>query len=292
MDLKEQSILRLTQLNSALAEKKELCSSNGILYNFPSILTQRYEVTGVGVIICKKGAFNFRLNQQELIAKSGETLFIPSGSFLQITNESPDLEVLILIYQIDSIRNSLGNLVLTMFPYSKLAAEPCYVWSTGEECDITQYIALLDSTEEIKKSWFSQQEQKLLLIALTHRLCSIYSRKLLLQQGALSHKHEIFIKLIQEIEHSYMQERRVEFYANRLCLSPKYLSTLSKEICGYTVQELIFKAIIQKSIALLQHTQKTIQEIADEFNFSNASHFGTFFKKQTGISPLHYRKSL
>ena len=292
MDLKEQSIQRLTQLNSTLAEKKELCSSNGILYDFPSILTQRYEVTGVGVIICKKGAFNFRLNQQELIAKSGETLFIPSGSFLQITNESPDLEVMILIYQIDSIRNSLGNLVLTMFPYSKLAAEPCYVWSTGEECDITQYIALLDSTEEIKKSWFSQQEQKLLLIALTHRLCSIYSRKLLLQQGALSHKHEIFIKLIQEIEHSYMQERRVEFYANRLCLSPKYLSTLSKEICGYTVQELIFKAIIQKSIALLQHTQKTIQEIADEFNFSNASHFGTFFKKQTGISPLHYRKSL
>ena len=244
----EQYKQRLTQLNSSLAEKKELCSSNGTLYNFPQILKQPYEVNGVGVII--------------------------------------------LIYQIDSIRNIMGNLVLAMFPYSQLATEPCYVWSTGEECDITQYISLLDSTEEGRSSSFSLHERKLLLLALTHRLCSIYSRKLLLQQGTLSHKHEIFIKLIQEIEHSYMHERRVEYYAGRLCLSPKYLSTLSKEICGYTVQELIFKAIIQKSISLLQNTQKTIQEIADEFNFSNASHFGTFFKKQTGTSPQHYRKNL
>lgn len=288
----EQYKQRLTQLNSSLAEKKELCSSNGTLYNFPQILKQPYEVNGVGVIICKKGEFNFRLNKQELIAQSGETLFIPSGSFLQITNESADLEVIILIYQIDSIRNIMGNLVLAMFPYSQLATEPCYVWSTGEECDITQYISLLDSTEEGRSSSFSLHERKLLLLALTHRLCSIYSRKLLLQQGTLSHKHEIFIKLIQEIEHSYMHERRAEYYAGRLCLSPKYLSTLSKEICGYTVQELIFKAIIQKSISLLQNTQKTIQEIADEFNFSNASHFGTFFKKQTGTSPQHYRKNL
>ena len=65
----------------------------------------------------------------------------------------------------------------------------------------------------------------------------------------------------------------------RLCLSPKYLSTLSKEICGYTVQELIFKAIIQKSISLLQNTQKTIQEIADEFNFSKCLSLRDFFQE-------------
>ena len=69
----EQHKQRLTQLNSSLAEKKELCSSNGTLYNFPQILKQPYEVNGVGVIICKKGEFNFRLNKQELIAHSGET---------------------------------------------------------------------------------------------------------------------------------------------------------------------------------------------------------------------------
>ena len=65
---------------------------------------------------------------------------------------------------------------------------------------------------------------------------------------------------------------------------------LSKSVCGFTVQELIFKSIIRKSISLLKNTQKNIQEIADFFNFPNASYFGTFFKKQTGMSPQQYRK--
>ena len=89
-----------------------------------------------------------------------------------------------------------------------------------------------------------------------------------------------------------MQERGVEFYADKLCLSPKYLSAVSKSICGYTVQELVFKAIIRKSISLLKNTQKDIQEISNAFGFPNASYFGTFFTKQVGVSPQQYRKSL
>lgn len=52
----------------------------------------------------------------------------------------------------------------------------------------------------------------------------------------------------------------MSFYADKLCLSPKYLSAVSKSICGYTVQELVFKAIIRKSISLLKNTQKDIQD--------------------------------
>ena len=105
-------------------------------------------------------------------------------------------------------------------------------------------------------------------------------------------KNEIFVRLIQLIEQYYMQERSVEFYADKLCLSPKYLSALSKSICGYTVQELVFKAIIRKCISLLKNTQKNIQEISNEFGFPNASYFGTFFKKQMGMSPQQYRRNL
>lgn len=132
-------------------------------------------------------------------------------------------------------------------------------------------------------------ECKLLLLALTHRLCSIYSRKLQAASGKVGRKNEVFMKLIELIERYYMQERGVEFYADKLCLSPKYLSLVSKKISGYTVQELVFKAIVRKCISLLKNTQKTIQEISDEMNFPNASYFGTFFKKQTGFSPLQYR---
>ena len=98
------------------------------------------------------------------------------------------------------------------------------------------------------------------------------------------------MRLLQYIDQYYTQERGVEFYADKLCLSPKYLSALCKSICGYTVQELVFKAILRKSISLLKSTQRSIQEIADELNFPNASYFGTFFRKQTGMSPQRYRR--
>mgnify|MGYP000013676607 CR=1 FL=1 len=73
----------------------------------------------------------------------------------------------------------------------------------------------------------------------------------------VGHKHEIFIRLIQLIDAHYTEERGVEFYADKLCLSPKYLSALSKSVCGFTVQELIFKSIIrQKHLTTQEHPEK------------------------------------
>ena len=118
----------------------------------------------------------------------------------------------------------------------------------------------MDSTLKIEENPFNRYEQKLLLLALTHRLCSVYTRKLIAEKTSVSHKHDIFIRLVQLIEQYYTKERGVDFYADKLCLSPKYLSALSKSICGYTVQELVFKSIIRKSISLLKNTQKNVQE--------------------------------
>lgn len=180
-----------------------------------------------------------------------------------------------------------------MYMYSKLTPELSCVWNTGEEDEIMKYMSLIDSVLEMEESAFSLYEQKLLLLALTYRICSVYNRKLISAgQETGGRKNEIFVRLIQLIEQYYMQERSVEFYADKLCLSPKYLSALSKSICGYTVQELVFKAIIRKCISLLKNTQKNIQEISNEFGFPNASYFGTFFKKQMGMSPQQYRRNL
>ena len=140
--------------------------------------------------------------------------------------------------------------------YSHLATEPCYVWNTGEEEEVLKYLSLLDNTLNIEENTFNRYEQKLLLLAL--RLCSVYTRKLIAEKASVSHKHDIFIRLIQLIEQYYTKERGVDFYADKLCLSPKYLSALSKSICGYTVQELVFKSIIRKfRISLISQTHPT-----------------------------------
>ena len=94
---------------------------------------------------------------------------------------------------------------------------------------------------------------------------------------------------MQLIDEHYMRERGVRFYADRLCLSPKYLTQLVKSVSGSSVQQLVFKAITKKAIYLITSTDKSIKEISDYLSFPNASAFGTFFKKQVGVSPVNYR---
>ena len=285
---------RLLQFDRDLLSGKNICSSQGIFITFPSSLKSLFQMKGLGVIICHRGNFQFSLNQKIHSAKAGESLFIPEEGEFLVLQESEDMEVQILIYQIEPIRDIMGNAVVTMYMYSRITPEePCCVWTTGEEGEITKYMSLLDSALQIEDNSFKLYEQKLLLLALTYRVCSIYNRKLVNDGEEIGgRKNEVFIRLIQLIEKHYMQERGVEFYADKLCLSPKYLSAVSKSICGYTVQELVFKAIIRKSISLLKSTQQDIQEISNAFGFPNASCFGTFFKKQVGMSPQQYRKSL
>lgn len=281
---------RLSCLDHALLSGKDICSSEGMLHKFPDSLRNPFQVNGVGLVVCRRGNFIFSLNQKSYSAKAGDTLFIPGDSHFQVLLESEDLEFFILIYQVEPIRDIMGNSVVSMHLYSLLATEPCYVWNTGEEEEVLKYMSLLDSTLRMEENTFNRYEQKLLLLGLTYRLCSVYNRKLVTEKTSVGHKHDIFIRLIQLIEQHYMEQRGVEFYADKLCLSPKYLSVLSKSICGYTVQELVFKSIIRKSISLLKNTQTNIQEISDYFNFPNASYFGTFFRKQTGMSPQQYRR--
>ena len=261
---------RLLRLEQALAHGKDICSSAGTVGAFPDVLMRVFPVTGIGLIVCEKGGFSFSLNQKVF--------------------SEEDLQVSLLFYQIEPIRDILGNSITAMHLYSLLTPEPCYVMNTGEEKDILMYASLLGNVEQTEEDVFSHYERKLLLLALTYRLCSIYSRKMLNKDSATGRKTQVFIRLVQLIEKHYMQERDVAFYADKLCLSPKHLSALSKSICGYTVQQLVFRAIIRKSISLLKNTQKSIQEISDDFNFPNASYFGTFFKKQTGVSPQQYRE--
>jgi AraC family transcriptional regulator, transcriptional activator of pobA len=214
---------RLLQFERDLLNGKNICSSRGIFVTFPSPLQAPFRMKGLGVIVCGQGEFLFLLNQKKHLAKAGESLFIPEDGEFQILEESRDLEIQMLFYQIDPIRDIMGNLVVSMYMYSRLTSEaPSCVWNTGEEEDILKYMSLLDSALQPEENSFKFYEQKLLLLALTYRICSIYNRKLVSERrDAGGRKRETFIRLIQLIEQHYMQERGVEFYADKLCLSPK-----------------------------------------------------------------------
>ena len=290
MDAKEQE-MRLTRFERDLMAGKDICCLEGEVKAFPKILCKPFLMNYVGLIVCEKGYFCFDVDKKKFTARAGETVFLSEGNNFSIGELSDDLRVSILFYHIDPIREILGSSIVAMYLYTTLTPEPCYVWTSGEESDLARYIALLGRHRKSAQNPFDNHECKLLLLALTYRMCSIYSRRIIEEKNVAGHKIDTFIKLIRLIEKYYMQERGVAFYADKLCLSPKYLSVLSKSVCGYTVQELVFRAIIRKSIFWLKNTNKSVQEISDDLNFPNASFFGTFFKKQTGLAPSYYRIS-
>lgn len=290
MDAKEQE-MHLTRFERDLTAGKDICCLEGEVKAFPKILCKPFLMNYVGLIVCEKGYFCFDVDKKKFTARAGETVFLSEGNNFSIGELSDDLRVSILFYHVDPIREILGSSIVAMYLYATLTPEPCYVWTSGEESDLARYIALLGRHRKSAQNPFDNHECKLLLLALTYRLCSIYSRRIIEEKNVAGHKIDTFIKLIRLIEKYYMQERGVAFYADKLCLSPKYLSALSKSVCGYTVQELVFRAIIRKSIFWLKNTNKSVQEISDDLNFPNASFFGTFFKKQTGLAPSYYRIS-
>ncbi len=87
----------------------------------------------------------------------------------------------------------------------------------------------------------------------------------------------------------FIEERRVSFYADKMHLTPKYFSTVIKEVSGKTAGAWINEMLVLESKVRLQSKAQTIAQIADDLGFSDPSHFGKFFKKHVGISPMDYR---
>lgn len=100
---------------------------------------------------------------------------------------------------------------------------------------------------------------------------------------------ERFIDLVSK---NFKHERDIGFYADKLCISNKYLSTLLKQNTGMTALEWIERYVVLYAKSSLSSTSMTIQQISDELGFPSQSVFGKYFKRVEGISPRAYRHSL
>ena len=90
-----------------------------------------------------------------------------------------------------------------------------------------------------------------------------------------------FLKLVET--HHY-KERDISFYAEKLCLTPKYLSSIIRDVSGELAGNWIDNYVIIEAKALLISSNLTIQEICYKLNFSTPSSFTRFFKRITGMS--------
>ena len=107
----------------------------------------------------------------------------------------------------------------------------------------------------------------------------------------LTRQEDIFQRFISLVNACSKKERNVNFYADKLCLTPRYLNTVVRQASQQTVMDWINQSIILEAKILLKHGNRLVYQISDELNFPNPSFFSKFFKRMTGMTPHEYQNS-
>lgn len=95
-----------------------------------------------------------------------------------------------------------------------------------------------------------------------------------------------FCKLLSE---NCRRHHEVKFYADKLCITPYYLSRITHRIFSVSPKELIDRQIIMEIKSLLTSTEMSIKEIAEQYNFESSSYLGRYFRRHVGMTPSEYR---
>ena len=105
-----------------------------------------------------------------------------------------------------------------------------------------------------------------------------------------SREQTIYDRFIYLVSRYAKQEHHLAFYADKMCLTERYLGSVVRQVCGLTAKQWIDKSLTACLQAELRHSDKSLSELAEEMCFPNTSFLCKYFKRMTGVSPLRYRK--
>lgn len=100
----------------------------------------------------------------------------------------------------------------------------------------------------------------------------------------------LFLRFLSLAQQYAKTEREVAFYADKLFISPKYLSQVSRTMTNLPASQWIQYYAAFELVSLLNDTSKTLTEVSDLMNFENISHFSRYVKKTLGKTPSAYRQ--
>ncbi len=170
---------------------------------------------------------------------------------------------------------------------------PCLEISHKECQALRNFISLVEQETKGDVSEFSAEIIGGLIAGTIYKVGDILQHYLAehpeLEDASHNRAKEYFTQFTQLLSEHYKQERSVGFYARQLCITPKYLTTLIKRISGRSVSEWIDNYVILEAKTLLKYSNMSIQEIAYYLHFPNQSFFGSYFKRNTGMSPSQYK---
>jgi len=160
-----------------------------------------------------------------------------------------------------------------------------------DEPDIATARHIIDSIWHIvHQKDYNRQTVSSLVAALMHHYDGLYRRYSDMVLASQSREQTIFDRFIQLVNQHCAEQHQISYYADRMCLTERYLSTVIRQTSGVTAKEWIDRALIMRIKVELRHTDKSIARIAEDLNFANTSFFCKYFKRETCMTPGKYRE--
>lgn len=241
------------------------------------------------IILCTGGRKELQINFADYTLTPGSLAFIYPNSMWRPLATSSDFEAHYFSIQGTSAKewNAFIDLDTVFSLSSYIAKHPHTQLSLDETQVMTQYLNLLKSRYEANAQAIII---RFILSAFTLELNRIFTAREKSDRSKISRQEDILWKFLTLLKQYHKEERTVNFYADKMCISPKHLSSVIKQMSHKTAHEIIADIVTMTAKRLLKTTTMSIQEISDELNFANQSFFGKFFKQNTGQSPSAYRR--
>lgn len=188
-----------------------------------------------------------------------------------------------------------GNCIVgldKMWPYLLFVMENPVLSLTEEELEWIRTCYLIIKKRVTRHAGRYMRETTISLVrAFYFEICNLLdSRTQPDMSGTQNRAYAIFDQFIKLASQNFKRERSVEWYSNEMCLTPKHLSEVVKQVSGKTAGQWITTLVIIEIKSLLSLSSLSIKEIAQEMNFPNQSFLGKYFKNIEGISPSDFRK--
>lgn len=241
---------------------------------------------GILIILCKNGNGVIEVDGKEYKLSDNNVVILPENHIISHITPALMEQVSIIAVSIDYILNMPSPIDTNIFSYSRYNS----VIRVADEKfdDLMSYYNFIYK-ETLEESKYKAEIIRSIFYALILEIIAEYEQIFIFDTSNNIKADNITDRFFKLLATNYRKYRSVQFYAEQLNLTPKYLSTAIKRVTGRPMLDWIHEAILIDAKMLLRTTDLTVQQIAEQLNFSSSSAFVQFFKKHTGSTPQKQR---
>ncbi|MCI1734046.1 MAG: helix-turn-helix domain-containing protein [Bacteroidales bacterium] len=245
----------------------------------------RIDAAIVGLCVC--GSIRLRINLDDYQISKNQIVLIMPDQIIQLGKKSKDYKGIYILASKNFINEMLPYFnQLSIFLYVK--EHPVTDLSAEEVNIFKEYHSFLWKKLKMRDNAYRKEISRNLLLALLYEAYGMFSKHRL-PETRKTRQEELFADFVKLVQLNFRREHSVSFYADKLCITSKYLSLLVKSVSNRSASVWIDEYVILEAKALLTSSTLTIKQISDTLGFVNQSFFGKFFRRHAGVSPRKFR---